>query len=183
MLLQSLAFSREAIAGGETWRLAGASLAHLSWGHLFGNLAMLAGVVALLRPVAAPIELLAALALSALATTTGLYFGSSLQWYVGASGALYGLLAWGTMRLPMPTGLWLAVLLVINVAIDQGRTLSWLGEPLAPEAHYWGLAGGFALALIGSRPASARFRSGVGPARRGSSRRPRCCAPRCPGSD
>ena len=153
MLLQSLAFSREAIAGGETWRLLGASLAHLSWAHLGGNLAMLAGVLALLRPVATPVEMLAALAFSALATTTGLYFGSALQWYVGASGALYGLLAWGSIRLPMPVGPGLAALLAINVAFDQGRTLSWLGEPLAPEAHYWGLAGGFLLALIAGLPA------------------------------
>ena len=153
MLLQSLAFSREAIAGGEAWRLLSASLAHLSWAHLCGNLAMLAGVALLLRPWSSPLELLGVFAFSALATTTGLYFGSGLQWYVGASGALYGLLAWGTTRLPPSTGPWLALLLVLNVAIDQGRSVSWLGEPLAPEAHYWGLIGGFLLALVSRRRA------------------------------
>ena len=153
MLLQSLAFSREAIADGETWRLLGASAAHLSWAHLCGNLVMLVGVVLLLRRWCSPLEMLGVLVFSALATTTGLYFGSGLQWYVGASGALYGLLAWGTTRLPLSIGPWLAVLLVLNVAIDQGGSVSWLGEPLAPEAHYWGLVGGFLLALVVRRPA------------------------------
>lgn len=148
VLLESWAFSREAIDNGEVWRLAVASLAHLSWPHLYGNLAVFAAAVALLRSVSGPLELGAALLVSALATTLGLYFGSSLQWYVGASGALYGLLAWGALRLPMPTGPLLAGLLAINASIDQGRTLSWLGEPLAPQAHYWGLVGGLALAIF-----------------------------------
>ncbi len=148
MLLQSLAFSRAAIDEGEIWRLAGASFAHLSWMHLYGNLAVFAGAVALLRSVTGATALLGAFGFCTLATTTGLYFGSTLAWYAGASGALYGVLAWGSVRLPMPTGLWLPALLAVNVAIDQGRTLSWLGEPLAPQGHYWGLAGGLALALI-----------------------------------
>ena len=170
MLLESLAFSRAAIADGEVWRLLGANFAHLSWTHLYGNLAVFAGAVALLRSAAGPTELLAALAFSALATTAGLYFGSSLDWYVGASGALYGLLAWGTVRLPMPAGLWLPALLTINVAIDQGRTLSWLGEPLAPQGHYWGLAGGLALALLSGWRASARAGPSCGAARAASIR-------------
>ena len=148
MLLESWAFSREAIDNGEVWRLAGASLAHLSWPHLAGNLAVFAAAVALLRSVVGPLELMGALTVSALATTLGLYFGSPLDWYVGASGALYGLLAWGALRLPMPTGLWLPALLAINVALDQDRTLSWLGEPLAPQGHYWGLVGGLGLAIV-----------------------------------
>lgn len=148
MLLQSWAFSRVAIEDGEVWRLLAANLAHLSWPHLYGNLALFAAAVALLRSVAGPMEVLAVLAFSSLATTTGLYAGSSLDWYVGASGALYGLLAWGAARLPMPFGLWLLTALALNMAIDQGRTLSWLGEPLAPQGHYWGLAGGLALAIV-----------------------------------
>lgn len=148
MLLESWAFSREAIGNGEVWRLLSANLAHLSWPHLYGNLAMFAAAVALLRSVAGPAEVLMVVVLSALATTLGLYFGSSLDWYVGASGAVYGLMAWGAARLPMPAGLCLLALLTINVAIDQGRSLSWLGEPLAPQSHYWGLAGGLALAIL-----------------------------------
>jgi rhomboid family GlyGly-CTERM serine protease len=148
MLAQSLAFSRDAIADGEVWRLATANLAHLSWPHLAGNVAVFAAAVNLLRPVAKPQEVVVTIMLCALAATLGVYLSSSLDWYVGASGALCGLLAWGATRLPMPTGLWLLILLTINVANDQGRSVSWLGEPLAPQGHYWGLACGLALAIV-----------------------------------
>ena len=86
-------------------------------------------------------------ALSALASSVGLYLATPLDWYVGASGALHGLLAWGAMRLPMPRGGCLVLLLGVSVAIDQGRSISWLGEPLAPQSHYWGLACGLAMAI------------------------------------
>jgi rhomboid family GlyGly-CTERM serine protease len=148
LIAESWAFSREAIAAGEVWRLAGASAAHLSWAHLAGNLAVFAAALHLLCPVARAAAVIGVLAASALATTAGLYLGTSLDWYVGASGAVYGLLAWGAMRLPMPAGAWLLLLLMANVAVDQGRATSWLGEPLAPQSHYWGLACGLALAIV-----------------------------------
>jgi rhomboid family GlyGly-CTERM serine protease len=155
MFAQSLAFSRTAVDNGEIWRLATASLAHLSWVHLAGNLLVFAAAVVLLRRTATPGAVVAVLAACALASTLGIYLGSTLDWYVGASGGLCGLLAWGASRLPMPTGPWLLGLLTLNVAMDQGRTLSWLGEPLAPQAHYWGLACGLALAVMSAWRASA----------------------------
>lgn len=155
MLAPSWAFSRMAIDDGEIWRLAAASFAHLSWPHLAGNLLVFTVAVALLRPVATPREIAVVFLLSALGCTLGLYLGSSLDWYVGASGALYGLLAWGAARLTGAGGCWLLVLLMLNVALDQDRTLSWLGEPLAPQGHYWGLACGLALAIASAWRASA----------------------------
>ncbi len=148
MIAESWSFSREAIAAGEWWRLAGANVAHLSWAHLAGNLVVFATALRLLHPVVRAGAVLGVLAACAIASTAGLYLGTSLDWYVGASGALYGLLAWGATRLPMPAGAWLLLLLVGNVALDQGRTTSWLGEPLAPQSHYWGLACGLALAIV-----------------------------------
>lgn len=147
MLLEGLAFSREAIAAGELWRLAGAGFAHLSWPHLAGNLVLFAMALVLLQPVARPLEVGGVLAFCTLATTGGLWFGSTLAWYAGASGPLYGLLAWGAARLPAPVGPGLLGGLVAMVLLDQQRSLSWLGEPLAPQAHYWGLAGGLAVLL------------------------------------
>lgn len=161
MIGESWAFSREAVAAGDLWRLASANAAHLSWSHLASNLAVFAAAVVLLREVARPAELLGMLALSAIGTTAGIYLGTSLDWYVGASGALYGLLAWAASRLPMPRGLWLLLLLMVNVALDQGRNTSWMSEPLAPQSHYWGLACGLALAItsgwrmLASEPARA----------------------------
>ena len=155
MIGESWAFSREAIAAGDLWRLAGANAAHLSWPHLASNLAVFAAAVALLRDAVRPMEVLVTLALCAIGSTTGIYLGTSLDWYVGASGALYGLLAWGACRLPMPRGLWLLVLLMVNVALDQERSTSWLSEPLAPQSHYWGLACGLALAIASAWRAAA----------------------------
>ena len=157
MIAESWAFSREAIAAGEVWRLVGASAAHLSWPHLATNLAVFAAALLLLRATARATEVLGVLAACAIASTACLYLGTSLDWYLGASGALYGLLAWGAPKLPMPAGTWLLILLIANVVLDQGRTTSWLGEPLAPQSHYWGLACGLALALAsGWRALAAR---------------------------
>lgn len=147
VIAESWAFSREAIAAGEVWRLAGANAAHLSWAHLAGNLVVLAAALHLLHPVVRAGAAMGVLAACGLASTAGLYLGTSLDWYAGASGALYGLLAWGAMRLPQPAGAWLLLLLIANVAFDQGRATSWLGEPLAPQSHYWGLACGLALSI------------------------------------
>lgn len=164
MIAESWSFSREAIAAGEWWRLAGANAAHLSWGHLAGNLVVFAAALQLLRPFARAGAVLWVLAACGIASTAGLYLGTSLDWYAGASGALYGLLAWGATRLPMPAGAWLLLLLAVNVALDQGRTTSWLGEPLAPQSHYWGLACGLVLAI------SSGWRTAIGPPARMASR-------------
>jgi rhomboid family GlyGly-CTERM serine protease len=166
MLLEGLAFSREAIAAGEVWRLAGAGFAHLTRPHLAGNLALFAATLVLLQRSAGPLEVVGVLAFCTFATTGGLWFGSTLDWYAGASGPLYGLLAWGAARLPWPAGPGLFAGIGLIVLLDQGRSVSWLGEPLAPEAHYWGLAGGLAVLLgaalverSGAR-AGAAFRPG-----------------------
>jgi rhomboid family GlyGly-CTERM serine protease len=167
MIGETWAFSREAIAAGDLWRLASANAAHLSWPHLASNLVVFAAAVVLLREVVRPTELLGTLALCAIGSTTGIYLGTSLDWYVGASGALHGLLAWGACRLAMPRGLWLLLLLMVNVALDQDRSTSWLSEPLAPQSHYWGLACGLALAIASAwRMAAAEPAWAVSAARR-----------------
>src|SRR5690606_15593643 len=55
MIAESWAFSREAVAAGEVWRLFSASAAHLSWAHLGSNLAVFGGALLLLRTAARPI--------------------------------------------------------------------------------------------------------------------------------
>ena len=61
------------------------------------------------------------------------------------------------MRLPMPGGFLLLLLLAASVGLDQQRSISWLGEPLAPQGHYWGLACGLALSIAsGWRSLAAR---------------------------
>ena len=147
MLLEGLEFSREAIGAGEVWRFIGAAFAHLSWTHFAGNLALLSLALAMLQPAVRAGEAVLAFGFCTLATTGGLWFGSSLDWYAGASGPLYGLLAWGAARLPAPVGAGVLCGIVVIVLADQGRSLSWLGEPFAPQAHYWGLAGGLVLLL------------------------------------
>src|SRR5690606_38745295 len=160
VLLEGLEFSREAIAAGEVWRFIGAAFAHLSWPHFAGNLALLSLALAMLQPAVRAGEAVLAFGFCTLATTGGLWFGSSLDWYAGASGPLYGLLAWGAARLPAPWGPGLLLGILLVVLADQGRSVSWLGEPLAPAAHYWGLAGGLAVLLAGALTdrQCARFR-------------------------
>ncbi len=150
MLMEGFEFSREAIADGEWWRLVGAAFAHLSWAHFAGNLALLCVVLVLLQPVATPRAAVGVFFACTFATTGGLWFGSTLDWYAGASGPIYGLLFWGAARLPAPLGPGLLLGVVLVVLADQGRMQTWLGEPLAPAAHYWGLAGGMTVVLAGA---------------------------------
>ena len=149
MILEALSYSREAVAAGEWWRLATASLAHLSWPHALGNGLVLALLTFGLRRLLRPLAQLAVLATGAVATGLGIHLLSGLAWYAGLSGALWALAGCGTFRFahraPLPGRAMLA-LLALAVLLDQHRDLSWSGEPLAPLAHLYGFIAGIACA-------------------------------------
>ena len=151
MLLESLAYSREAVAVGEWWRLPASSLAHLSVAHLLGNLLAASLLVTLLRGFVAVHVSLAVLCAGALGVGAGVHWATSLTWYVGLSGAIHALIAYGALRFEGRrrwVGPTIFAACLLQVAFDQTRSLSWLGEPLAPQAHAWGFATGTLIALV-----------------------------------
>jgi rhomboid family GlyGly-CTERM serine protease len=166
VLLESLVYSRQAVIDGDFWRLAGASIAHLSAAHLLANLAALALLVTLLRPVLGSVRLVATLAVGALGVPLGIHLLTTLDWYAGLSGALYTLLGGGAIRLLRTdprTGLALLVATGTLVLLDQGRSVSWLGEPLAPQSHLIGFVIGLLSGPLSTlaRAAAPRQRAGA----------------------
>ena len=152
-------YEREALELGEHWRLATAHFVHLGWGHLLMNVAALLLLGALFDDLLKPLEWLTAALVSAAAIDLGLYLWQrDVAWYVGLSGVLHGLLAFGAVRLLPSRPVFAAVLLGVlgvKVALEQTvGVLPWsalgTGGPVIVAAHLYGAAGGL-LAAGGHR--------------------------------
>ena len=159
MILEALSYSRAAVDQGEWWRLVTASLAHLSWAHVLGNLL---GVLLLMwglgRLMPWPRQLLVIL-VGAIASGLGIHLLSDLSWYAGLSGALWAVAGCAAVRLSRQRilpGRAMLSLLALMVFLDQYRTLSWLGEPLAAQGHLYGFVAGIGCALLEKTPVPPR---------------------------
>jgi len=97
-LTEILRFSREEINNGQWWRLFTGNLVHLGYPHLFLNLAGLAVISLLLAPAMTVAQWSVTGIVSMIGVGVGLWwFDPYLHWYVGLSGALYGLLLGGAI--------------------------------------------------------------------------------------
>ncbi len=93
-----LRFSREQINDGQWWRLITGNLVHLGYAHLALNLAGLAVISLLLAPAMRAWQWAVTGVISMLGVGLGLlFFDPQLNWYVGLSGVLYGLLLGGAI--------------------------------------------------------------------------------------
>jgi rhomboid family GlyGly-CTERM serine protease len=136
-----------------------AHLVHLGWFHLWLNLAALAVIALLFEGVLSAGDWLAAFAVSAAGIDVGLYLDQpAVQWYVGLSGVLHGIVAFGALRLAVarsPIG----VLLCVGLAAKLGWE-HWVGPlPFSAEstggavlsqAHVYGTFAGASLGLAGA---------------------------------
>ncbi|MET0090760.1 MAG: rhombosortase [Candidatus Thiodiazotropha sp.] len=96
-LVSELQFQREALAGGQLWRLFSGHLTHLGWGHLGMNLAGVWLIGGLLLNDH-PRWCFTALPWIMLGTSLGLWLGApQVSWYQGLSGVLHGLLCWALL--------------------------------------------------------------------------------------
>lgn len=92
-------YDRLALENGEYWRLLTGHLVHLSWAHLWPNLAAMAVIGALFQDTFRASDWVLTGLVSAAAIDAGLYLlDPNLQWYVGLSGVLHGYVAAGAVE-------------------------------------------------------------------------------------
>jgi rhomboid family GlyGly-CTERM serine protease len=148
-----LRYDRAALAQGQAWRLLTAHLVHLDLRHALLNGCGLALMWALFaRDYTARQWLLVVLG-AMVAIDAGLWLcDSTVQWYVGSSGVLHGVMAAGAfahLRRREPDGWVLAGFLAAKLVWEQ-----WVGPlPLAGgvvvvDAHLYGVIGGAAVAAF-----------------------------------
>ncbi len=145
-----LRFERMAILNDrQYWRLLTGHLVHGSWQHTWLNLAGLGLVAMLFRGVYTPMQWCRIGLLSALCIDLGLVMlMPKLQWYVGLSGVLHGLLAAGAVAWWRIENPWfaaaLSVLLIGKLCWEQWQgALPLSGDlPVIVNAHLYGALGG-----------------------------------------
>ena len=153
----ALAWDRSSLAAGEVWRLVTGHFAHLGWSHLWLNLAGLALVTWITGGAYGVMRW----AVVAMATVVVIdigfwYFYPELDWYVGLSGLLHGLLVAGLLpgvRERDREALILAFLLVGKLAWEQivgplPGSESSAGGAVIVDAHLYGALGGLLGALV-----------------------------------
>lgn len=152
-----LRYDRTAIAGGEIWRLVSAHFVHLGFWHLALNLAGL-GVVWLLvgrRFGSRQWFLVSGICIAVI--DAGFWsLDRDLEWYVGLSGLLHGLLAAGAIRglreLPLESVI-ICLVLAAKIAYEQlmgplpGSEVA-AGGAVVINAHLYGAIGGLLSGLI-----------------------------------
>jgi rhomboid family GlyGly-CTERM serine protease len=166
--IASLRYERDAILrGGEVWRLVTGHLVHADAAHLAWNLAGLALVAWLFVREYSRRDWLVILVASTAAVDLGfLALEPHLEWYVGFSGVLHGLMAGGLLawlvRYRDAVTALVAVLFVAKLGWEHlvgplPFTAQTLSLPVIHSAHTYGAIGGFlaaAVCLRRRRPAS-----------------------------
>jgi rhomboid family GlyGly-CTERM serine protease len=154
---QRLRYERQAVLDGEAWRLVTGHLVHADFVHLGWNLAGLLLVAWLFAREFDWRGWLAVLVASTVAVNLGfLVFEPQLEWYVGFSGVLHGLMAAG-----LCAWLWrardaltalVAGLFALKLGWEHAMgalpfTSATLSLPVIHAAHTYGALGGAAAAL------------------------------------
>jgi len=138
-----------------------AQLIHLGWPHLLLNLATLLGLCVFAQLLGrlnlAPLALI----LSAIAVSRGLQLETPpLAWYVGLSGALYGVWGWLALELARQSQARVMRFAALSICAlvgakaifgwDWGSQDLLNGMPIAHSAHLYGYAGGLCWAACSS---------------------------------
>ncbi|QSX31635.1 rhombosortase [Shewanella cyperi] len=152
-----LAFRRDAIDQGEYWRLISGNLLHTNHWHLLMNLAGLWVIYSLHHFHYRIWPLLALLLALCTLEGLGLYLGYPQLWgYVGLSGILHGLFAFGALldiRRGYRSGYLLLLGVILKVSWENTMGASngvteLIGARVATESHLVGLVSGIALGLL-----------------------------------
>ena len=158
----ALSYQRTALAEGQWWRLLTAHFVHLDLEHAALNAMGLVLMWALFARDYPPLRWLAIYLGTALTVSAGLWwFSPEVAWYVGASGALHGVMTAGTvahLRRGDLDGWILAIFIVVKLGYEQyAGALPFAGSPdTVVDAHLYGAIGGVVLALLRGRPRRPR---------------------------
>ncbi|MBS0578686.1 MAG: rhombosortase [Proteobacteria bacterium] len=148
----ALRYDRGALAAGQWWRLLTGHWVHLNLRHAILNGLGLALMWGLFARAYSPRRWLLILLGAILAIDAGLWlWDSTLQWYVGSSGVLHGVMAAGTLahlRQRQPDGLLLAAFLAGKLLWEQlvGPLPLSGSADVVVDAHLFGVLGGLAVA-------------------------------------
>lgn len=153
----TLRYERAAVFAGEAWRLATAHLIHVDTVHLAWNLAGLALVAWLFAREFGVRDWILILTASTIAVDLGfLVFEPQLEWYVGFSGVLHGLMAAGLCAWLLRSRDGLTMLVAGLFALKLGWehfagalpfTAATLTVPVIHAAHTYGAVGGAVAAI------------------------------------
>jgi rhomboid family GlyGly-CTERM serine protease len=153
----ALRFDRAGISGGEFWRLLTGHFVHLGWPHLFLNIAGLI-LVWLLCGRAYSAKVWCVIVVLVLAgIDAGLWFcDPGLEWYVGLSGLLHGLLAAGVLAPVFAASREMRVLgllVLVKLAWEQlygplPGSEGLAGAAVVVNAHLYGAVAGIAVAMV-----------------------------------
>lgn len=157
-----LLFEREAIEQGKWWALFTGQWVHLDAQHVAMNLLGLMLAWLLFAEYSPRWSLLFLVIWIGLISNLGMFFfDESIQTYVGFSGVLYGLFAWGIaqdIRHRVPWASVFAVLLFAKLSYDLlvgPVALSGLdADSIAVSAHFYGACAGVIAALYSQRVSS-----------------------------
>lgn len=152
-----LAWDRLALEGGEYWRLLSGHFVHLGWSHLALNLAGLGLVTWITGSAYSPLRWLVIAILTIAAIDAGFwYLYADLDWYVGLSGLLHGLLIAGLVagvRRRDREAMVLGALVIAKLGWEQivgplPGSESTSGGAVIIDAHLYGAIGGLLGALV-----------------------------------
>jgi rhomboid family GlyGly-CTERM serine protease len=155
----ALRYERSALAAGEWWRLLSAHFVHLDAEHAILNSLGLVLMWALFARDYSPLRWLLIFFSAGLAIGVGLWFlNPEVEWYVGVSGALHGVMTAGTLahlRRRDLDSVILAIFIVAKLAYEQfaGAMPFADGASTVIDAHLYGAIGGLVPAFfLRSRP-------------------------------
>lgn len=163
-LIEILAFQADSIRGGQVWRLLSCHFVHLGTNHYLLNIVGFLILSVAFREDITPREEIISLLLSCLSVSAGLYcFNPEMAWYVGLSGALYGIMAHylivGWSRTPFLSAIFILFLaskllyqqFFPDSASTTGQltgTAAFIGGPIAEDSHLYGAITGFVTGFI-----------------------------------
>ena len=148
---EGLRFDRTGIRSGELWRLVSGHFVHLGWPHFALNAAGLALVWYLVGEAHNLRQWAIIGAISIVVMDAGLWiFDPGLQWYVGLSGLLHGILAAGLvtrLRSPDMETILLLLLLLSKLVWEQvigplPGSEATAGGAVVVNSHLFGTVGG-----------------------------------------
>lgn len=145
-------YSRSDISDGQWWRFFTGNIVHLTWRHLMMNVLALIAIVVLYPKCLKLTEMVLVLVICCCIVTTGMWiFSPDIQWYVGLSGSLHGVLVTLIIVDYLSHKHWLNLLLLCALSaklIWEGimgplpGSESAAGGPVVVQAHLYGFIGG-----------------------------------------